>query len=81
MRSEARECPRSLLEASAPNELVHACGQPELHILSAITVSLISRLSFVCSVNLRDLSGLERNWTTCNSMEIGSVGAPAHTLA
>jgi len=29
MRSEAWECPRSLLEASAPNELVHACGQPE----------------------------------------------------
>ena len=57
-------------------------GSPSggLHILSAITVSLISRLSF-CSVNLRDLSGLERNWTTCNSMEIGSVGVPAHTLA
>ena len=68
-----RECPGSLFEASAPNELAYACGQPEAKVCALMSHRRLADFKagwpFPGFLEKNSLSGLGRNWTTCQSME------------
>ena len=61
-----RECPGSLFEASAPNELAYACGQPEAEVSALMSHRLLLRFRSVLlrlfreSANRRVIGRMER---------------------